>query len=85
MATYQKQIPGGVQDYLQAECYHKRRVERALRETFMMSGYDEVETPSFEYYDVYSESNALKQERMIKFFDPNGRILACLLYTSRCV
>lgn len=76
MATYQKQIPGGVQDYLQAECYHKRRVERALRETFMMSGYDEVETPSFEYYDVYSESNALKQERMIKFFDPNGRILA---------
>ena len=70
------QLPEGVQDFLPAECRAKRDLEETLRQEFMKNGYEEIETPSFEYYDVFSDGiGAYMQENMIKFFDLNGRIL----------
>lgn len=70
------QIPEGVQDYLPVECYHKNEIENIFKNTFYISGYSEVETPGFEYYDVFENSmGSINQERMIKFFDTNGKIL----------
>ncbi len=71
------QIPDGVQDTLVTECFHKRRVEALMRSAFFRSGYDELETPGFEYYDVFSSGiGSVRQEKLIKFFDEKGRILA---------
>lgn len=76
MANYKLQLPEGVQDFLPGECRAKKELEARLRRLFTLNGFDEVETPSFEYYDVFSHGiGAYLQERMIKFFDLRGRIL----------
>jgi len=76
MERYKKQIPEGVQDTLPLECYHKRRLEEQVMAVLKAAGYDEVETPSFEYYDVFADGiGAVRQEKLQKFFDAKGRIL----------
>ena len=69
-------LPGGVQDYLPDECYNKRKVEEKIRNFFFLSGYDEVETPILEYFDVFAGiKTSIDQENMFKLIDPEGRIL----------
>ncbi|MGI6707008.1 MAG: ATP phosphoribosyltransferase regulatory subunit [Clostridia bacterium] len=76
MGRWKKHIPEGVQDYLMEECFHKREIESKLRDFFYRWGYDEIETPTFEYYDVFSSGiGSVRQEQMLKFIDHHGRIL----------
>ena len=72
---YKTHVPDGVEDCLPAECYIKRKIEDALRQTFIVSGYNEIETPTYEFYDVFQSGGAYMQESMIKFMDAKGRIL----------
>lgn len=77
MTRNKKQLPSGVEDILPQECYLKRNIEADLRQTFARTGYDEVSTPSYEYYDVFSSgAGSYLQEKVIKFFDASGAILA---------
>lgn len=77
MALQRKKLPEGVQDFLPEECKCKRELEETLRQEFLKNGFLEVETPSFEYYDVFSKGiGAYMEEHMIKFIDNQGRILA---------
>ena len=72
-----KQVPAGAWDYLPEECAAKRKIENEIRDNFLVSGYQEIETPSFEYYEVFMhDSVPYVQENMMKFFDQQGRILA---------
>ncbi|KNY28765.1 ATP phosphoribosyltransferase regulatory subunit [Pseudobacteroides cellulosolvens] len=76
MSKWKIYTPEGVQDILFNECYLKRNLEVKLRSIFRSSGYQEIETPTFEFYDVFSEdSDMTPQENMFKFFDQQGRIL----------
>lgn len=76
MERYLRQVPDGVEDCLPAECCIKRNIESALRGAFIASGFDEVETPTYEFYDVFQSGvGAYMQESMIKFMDAKGRIL----------
>ena len=76
MAVSRTHLPEGVQDFLPEECRFKKAIEEKLRQEFLLNGYLEVETPSFEYYDVFSKGiGAYMQENMIKFFDLKGRIM----------
>ena len=76
MDKFKKQVPDGVEDCLPAECYIKKQMEAALRRRFVLSGYDEIETPTYEYLDVFQSGvGAYMQESMIKFVGPSGRIL----------
>ncbi len=76
MEKFRKHVPDGVEDCLPAECYIKKEMEASLRRRFILSGYDEIETPSYEYLDVFQSGvGAYMQESMIKFVGPNGRIL----------
>ena len=76
MVEYKKHVPSGVEDSLPAECYIKRDIEAKLRETFILAGYDEIETPTYEYYDAFQSGvGSYMQESMIKFVDSMGRIL----------
>jgi len=68
--------PDGMQDILFDRCYVKRDLENKLRKLFLVSGYREVETPTVEFYDVFSgDQNLIPQESMFKFTDQQGRIL----------
>ncbi len=76
MDSNKKYVPEGVQDFLPQECYNKRELESIIRKRFFLSGYDEVETPDFEYYDVFASGiGSVRQEKMIKFIDSTGKIL----------
>jgi len=69
-------LPEGVQDYLPDECYNKRRIEDEIRRFFYLSGYDEIETPVIEFFDVFAGVKpSIEQEHMFKLIDPEGRIL----------
>ncbi|MEA5004766.1 MAG: ATP phosphoribosyltransferase regulatory subunit [Christensenella sp.] len=71
------QVPSGAWDYLPQECAAKRKAENTVRNEFLKSGYHEIETPSFEHYEVFMhDAVPYVQENMIKFFDLRGRILA---------
>ena len=71
------QVPAGTRDYAPGECAGKRHLENIFRTEFLASGYDEIESPAFEYDEVFRrESSAYVQENVIRFFDPAGRILA---------
>ena len=77
MRKWKIHIPEGVQDYLPEECYAKRQMEQAIRALWRRSGYREIETPTFEYYDVFGTGiGAMDAEQVFKFFDDHGRILA---------
>ncbi|HHT64799.1 MAG: ATP phosphoribosyltransferase regulatory subunit [Caldicoprobacterales bacterium] len=73
---WMQHIPEGVQDSLPDECYNQRIIEGNLRRIFHLSGYDEIDTPLFEYLDLFGgETASLKQEQMYKFFEPGSRIM----------
>ena len=76
MSKWKIYTPDGVQDILFDECYAKRELESKIRSTFRAYGYYEVETPTIEFFDVFSsEVEHFPQESMVKFFDQKGRIL----------
>ncbi len=76
MSKWKIYTPDGVQDILFDECYAKREIESRIRNTFRSYGYYEIETPTIEFFDVFSsEIEHFPQESMIKFFDQKGRIL----------
>jgi|AGTN01.2.fsa_nt_gi ATP phosphoribosyltransferase, regulatory subunit len=76
MGKYLRQVPDGVEDCLPEECCIKRNIESALRAAFIASGFDEMETPTYEFYDAFQSGvGAYLQESMIKFMDAKGRIL----------
>jgi ATP phosphoribosyltransferase regulatory subunit len=73
---YEKHVPDGVEDCLPAECCIKKNIENALRNSFIISGYEEIETPAYEFIDAFQSGvGSYMQESMIKFVDPRGRIL----------
>ena len=73
MNRWKQHIPQGVQDYLPGECYNKRRIEQIIRKTFYTG--DEIESPVFEYYDVFTgDKEYIEQENMFKIVEAGGRI-----------
>lgn len=80
MGKWQFHTPDGVSDLLPEACAAKRQLEDRLRQLFNLRGYQEIETPGIEFYDVYAAGTGYAtQEGLFKFFDQQGRIL-CLRY-----
>lgn len=68
--------PKGVKDLLPPDCTYKLNIERQLEAIFNKYGYKNIETPTFEYYEVFSqETGSISPEQMYKFFDRDGSIL----------
>lgn len=77
MSKWKIYTPEGVQDILFDECYAKRSLEDRMRKLFRSYGFMEIETPTYEFYDVFTTGvEGPSQESMFKFFDQQGRILA---------
>ena len=72
----QIQLPQGMKDTILNECEKKKYLQNTLEQIFESFGYEEIITPTIEYYETYE--NAFKNIQttdMYKFFDENGRIL----------
>lgn len=72
----QIQLPQGMKDTILQECEKKKYLQNTLEGIFESFGYEEIITPTIEYYETYE--NAFKNIQttdMYKFFDENGRIL----------
>jgi len=70
-----KITPVGMFDMLPSEAAIKRTIQEKLKDSFASRGFQEIITPTLEFYDVFSASQ-LPQESMYNLFDPQGRILS---------
>lgn len=76
MARYGSMIPEGTCDQLFKECEALREVQNRMTELFKSRGFNEVITPSLEFYDVFNgKASAMPQEMMYKLIDSKGRLL----------
>lgn len=70
--------PVGVRDVLEQECAVKKEISKRVEEIFHCYGYCEVESPMFEYIEVFSDEKrgSTNPRFMYKFFDRDGSTLA---------
>ena len=68
--------PLGVSDVLESDCALKNRIETAISGALGSFGYNEIQTPTFEYFDVFADDLSISTEDVIKFIDKSGRVLA---------
>lgn len=68
--------PEGVRDIYGKEYLQKVRLEEFLHETIRLYGFLDIQTPTFEYFDVFSkETGTTPSKNLYKFFDQNGDTL----------
>lgn len=68
--------PEGVRDIYGREYAKKLQVEKKLRETIRLYGYEDIQTPTFEFFDVFSrEIGTTPSKELYKFFDKEGNTL----------
>ncbi len=71
------QVPYGTKDILPADAARKREMENGLAQLFLQWGYQEVITPTFEYYETLKAgAPETSEDSAFRFFDRNGRMLA---------
>ncbi len=68
------QVPYGTRDILPGEAGARRIIENKIATTFMAWGYDEVVTPTFEYFDTFAAAGQTS-DSSFKFFDRHNNIL----------
>lgn len=69
--------PDGVRDIYGDECKRKHYIESVLKDVIKKYGYEDIETPGFEYFDVFSnEIGTTPSKELFKFFDKEGDTLA---------
>ena len=68
--------PDGVRDIYSLECEKKNVLEQRLHQRLKTYGYHDIQTPSFEYFDVFSqEVGTIPSRELFKFFDREGNTL----------
>lgn len=67
--------PEGVRDIYQKECRKKLELERKLHQAAALYGYQDIQTPMFEYADVFQKDvGTVPSKEQYKFFDREGEI-----------
>lgn len=62
--------PEGVRDIYAEECARKLAVEQKIQHVFGLYGYQSIETPVFEFFDIFKkERGSVGSQGMYKFFD----------------
>ena len=70
--------PEGVRDIYNVECGKKLALENRLKKTLHLFGYHDIQTPTFEYFDVFrKEIGTIPSKDLYKFFDKEGNTLVC--------
>ena len=69
--------PEGVRDIYNVECGKKHALESRIRKNFHLYGYHDIQTPTFEYFDVFrKEIGTTSAKELYRFFDKEGNTLA---------
>ena len=69
--------PEGVRDIYNVECGKKIAVESRINKVFHLYGYHDIQTPTFEYFDVFrKEIGTTPAKELYRFFDKEGNTLA---------
>lgn len=69
--------PEGVRDIYGGEFAGKLKLEELIHGEFKNFGYQDIQTPSFEFFDVFSrEIGTTPSKELYKFFDKEGNTLA---------
>lgn len=70
-------IPEGLNDLLPEEVFKRRFLENKISQVFKEWGYQEIVTPTFEFYEMLAKgAGSIMKKEMIKFFDREGNIIA---------
>lgn len=70
-------IPAGMRYYIGAEARLRRKVEDVTMSVFEDWNYEEVITPSVDYYDLFEQGMGEREaQRGFRFTDNDGRLLA---------
>ena len=68
--------PQGVRDIYGSECQKKNLIKARLHHVLMQYGYQDIETPAFEFFDIFTqEKGTVSDTEMYKFFDRNNNTL----------
>lgn len=68
--------PEGVRDIYSRECEQKLALQAKLHGVIKSYGYRDIETPTFEYFDVFGkEIGTIPSRELYKFFDREGETL----------
>ena len=68
--------PEGVRDIYGLEYARKTQVETNIQKVFASYGYKSIQTPTFEFFDVFSKEIGTKpSNELYKFFDKEGNTL----------
>ncbi len=69
--------PEGVRDIVNVQCGKKLTLEQQILKSFHMYGYHDIQTPVFEYFDVFrKEIGTVPSKDLYKLFDKEGNTLA---------
>ncbi|MEW6661006.1 MAG: ATP phosphoribosyltransferase regulatory subunit [Bacillota bacterium] len=70
-------VPEGVKDWLPGEAWKKRELENRLAKLFQQWAYQEVVTPTIEFYHTFQSVETMLEDDMVyKFIDRQGPVLA---------
>ncbi|MGL5435421.1 MAG: ATP phosphoribosyltransferase regulatory subunit [Lachnospiraceae bacterium] len=68
--------PEGVRDIYAEECARKQTVQKEIQSVFHLYGYQNIETPTFEFFDIFKkERGSVVSSEMYKFFDRDNNTL----------
>ena len=68
--------PEGVRDIYNSECKRKSAVEKRIHHILELYGYQDIETPTFEFFDIFNkERGSVPSKNLYKFFDREGNTL----------
>lgn len=68
--------PEGVRDIYNMECRKKLALEEQLHKILRLHGYHDIQTPTFEFFDVFrKEIGTIPSKELYKFFDKEGNTL----------
>ncbi len=68
--------PEGVRDVYNSECKERNKVVEQINHILKRYGYSSIETPTFEYFDIFNyDRGSAHSNEMYKFFDRNNNTL----------
>lgn len=68
--------PEGVRDIYNGECEEKILIQDRIHSVFKNYGYNDIQTPSFEFFDVFNrERGSVASNNMYKFFDRDNNTM----------
>ena len=68
--------PEGVRDIYGSECSDRLLVKEKIHQKMKSFGFEDIDTPTFEFFDVFAEEiNATDARQLYKFFDKEGNTL----------